>query len=105
MISSGSGYEVGKVSVPVPATISDPNNVFQSFSTATKLGTQSCLFNVMNSGSGSANAKSYCSLGSDSSTLPSRALPVGVLAMFVVQLYVELGNTHSAEDHLSVAAT
>jgi hypothetical protein len=34
-----------------------------------------------------------------------RALPVGVLAMFIVQLYVELGDTHSAEDHLSVAAT
>ncbi len=40
-----------------------------------------------------------------STTLPSRALPVGVLAMFIVQLYVELGDTHSAEDHLSVAAT
>jgi hypothetical protein len=54
--------------------------------------------------SGSAKAKMVPEFPILLHCLP-RALPVGVLAMFIVQLYVELGNTHSAEDHLSVAAT
>jgi len=60
----------------------------------------------MNSGSGSAYAKNVTvpEVPIPQHCLP-RALPVGVLAMFIVQLYVELGNTYPAEDHLSVAAT
>jgi hypothetical protein len=105
MIHCGFGSNFGKVSVAFPP-VSDPYNILQSFSTTTKICTKSCLFNVMNSGSGSAKAKSYGSWRFRfHTTLPSRALPVGVLAMFVVQLNVELGDTHSAEDHLSVAAT